>query len=277
MSRRMPKGSSYFDGLDGGCLSGTRRFVRGLLDGYPPERRGELQKDIETGDEKLSHGAFFELYIFRLLDGLGYSVEIDPKVGKKTPDFRAVDGDGRVVYVEATTRRMEALGRRCPRRMRRRVEATTRRPEDLGGGFACEVESILSNGLRIKAEKYKSAESAFVIAVNYVDWHDHSEIYGALHKSGGIFCGGRNSGVSAIVACAGLRPWSIHAREPGLSKRPCLHLNPAARFPLEGPLCEIDRAYPPRPGSDHPNIVAGKDPEDLLGTPDPLSDCRQNG
>ena len=224
MNKRDEK--SRVEGGDGGkpffdCLkSGPFAWVCAMLDqwiaDYPVGERENMRRRVKCQGRIVFEGAFFELYIFRVLRELGCNVKVNPVVRGKTPDFLAEDKDGRRVFVEATARQ-SCLS---------------------VGGFGVEVEGRMSRQIKHKVGKYPDLDAAYVIAVNNRDWPDSDEVRNVLLGPKGIFQGKDHSDVSAVLAYAQLNPLTMRERTPRL------HLNPNARFPLAGPLREIPSKNP---------------------------------
>ena len=71
------------------------------LANVPEEARADLLARFKSPRESQHAGASFELLLHEMFLRLGCKVEIKPKVGKQTPDFRVGQG-GKSIYIEAT-------------------------------------------------------------------------------------------------------------------------------------------------------------------------------
>ena len=71
------------------------------LEHVPAEARADLLARFLSSNDSKHDGAFFELLLHEMFLQLGCKVDMQPTVGKQTPDFRVSQG-GKSIYVEAT-------------------------------------------------------------------------------------------------------------------------------------------------------------------------------
>lgn len=79
-----------------------RGFLEQWFAAYQDAHKAEFLSRFRSPDNPVHQSAFFELYLFRLLKGMGYNVEVHPptKSGKH-PDFLAFDSNVPAFYLEA--------------------------------------------------------------------------------------------------------------------------------------------------------------------------------
>lgn len=82
----------------------VRRELEGWFTLYPTSHSADLRARFRSPDPRQHLAAWWELYLFRLFQQLGFDVEVHPHIaGAPThPDFRLVR-DGDALYVEALT------------------------------------------------------------------------------------------------------------------------------------------------------------------------------
>ncbi|RKX45623.1 MAG: hypothetical protein DRP64_04410 [Verrucomicrobia bacterium] len=95
---------AYLDKSSRDSAEEIRRTLDNWYNKLAPDGDGDLVQRFQSHDNWEHLAAFYELYTFALLDGIGFSVEIHPKVSGNEgarPDFLATN-DFIEVYVEAT-------------------------------------------------------------------------------------------------------------------------------------------------------------------------------
>jgi len=78
--------------------------VENLLNQYPNGNRVNLLKRLQSGDDNQFIGAYFELYLYNLLNEMGFEIEIEPEIQTtgKHPDFLIKKNGKDLFYLEAT-------------------------------------------------------------------------------------------------------------------------------------------------------------------------------
>ena len=96
-----------FDYLDRSARPEAERVRAAMEAWYRPflDDNDDLRNRLRSPDDVQFLGAAFELYIFALLGGLGYQIEVHPEAGggrATRPDFLITDRNGHSQYVEVT-------------------------------------------------------------------------------------------------------------------------------------------------------------------------------
>lgn len=84
-------------------IAQIRNVLEDWFAAYPEQGKNDLRERFRSRIAGQHQGAFFELYLCRLLSGIGYAVEVHPDIEEDThPDFAGLKGATRLFYLEAT-------------------------------------------------------------------------------------------------------------------------------------------------------------------------------
>lgn len=89
----------------------VRELIEDWFTRYPQQHQAELRARLRSSDDETFDGAFFELYLYKLLRRLDYAVEVHPTApagASGRPDFLARRGGGAGFYLEARVARDES-------------------------------------------------------------------------------------------------------------------------------------------------------------------------
>lgn len=98
---------SLFDYLNSSAnekVCELRKEIESWFERYPEENKNDLRSRFRSNDDVEHIAAFFELFNHELLLRLGFKVNVNPKMSKKSghPDFLALCDKAQSFYVEAT-------------------------------------------------------------------------------------------------------------------------------------------------------------------------------
>jgi hypothetical protein len=95
---------SFHNRVDQILWARVREELEGWFAAYPAEHAADLRSRFRDPADAQHYGAWWELYLFRLLSRLGYAVEVHPALSDTDtrPDFR-VAGEASSFLLEATT------------------------------------------------------------------------------------------------------------------------------------------------------------------------------
>jgi hypothetical protein len=82
-----------------------RQILQDWFDGFDAteSKREDILRDFRSEDDRKHLGAFFELYLQRLMIQLGFEVEVEPDWPEGTPDFLLTVPSGERILLEATS------------------------------------------------------------------------------------------------------------------------------------------------------------------------------
>lgn len=107
----------YYDRSARPGVAAIRETLNAWFDRYPEGQRQRLRRVFETDFDT----AFFELFVFALLEAQGYSTVVEPRLRMGAPDF-GIELDGEIqVVIEATVSRGETAVEAAARRIREQL------------------------------------------------------------------------------------------------------------------------------------------------------------
>ncbi len=100
-------GESKFEYLNRSArpsVEAIRNRLESWFQNYPPEGKADVRKRFRSRDSRQHLSAFFEIYMYHLLTGMGFIVELHPKVedSSRHPDFKVLKDDTPLFYLELT-------------------------------------------------------------------------------------------------------------------------------------------------------------------------------